>query len=873
MRSSIARCLVVCALVLASERTSAASFSVARVFQDHMVLQRGKPIRVWGWGCPGDTVRVQVGGVSAETGIGEKGQWCVEMDNTLSATNGPYEMTVRKTPRNPADAVETLAFADVLVGEVWVLSGQSNMAWNLRNSDGFEEAKKRAGLMSGLRYMFAEQVVTAPKPLADFPDELKAHWSVCSPENAGKMSAAGFFFAERLMAELKVPVGLVFTACGATQIQNWTPFHRAKAEMCPYFKMLENETRSEIRRYQEAGKPVKHNVPLSGHYNAKIAPIERLSVRGVAWYQGETGGWTHVGMRGPAWEFADLLENMIRGWRERMDDPSLRFLVFELPSYGEKHGWQVMRAKLREGALRVPPSAAVNIADTGTFDDVHSHDKPVVGIRGANEALRVFYGRSDILPAPTFSRVASDAQGADVFFTEGISLDSRGESSERSFELKFGERWTNAVARLDRRRNVVRVENPPGLTEKAVGVRYLWREWTKPDVWLFNGQGVPAEGFSTEAPEEQTHVKNGDVLPDFSSRNPSYVISYPDAVTSRRPLKGVMLQARHRHVLTEDDFATLREWGATLLRYQVRLRNDGAIPLPEYLEAMAYEIEFFRTNMIPRARANKMMLVFDLHDAPGGRMRQRPELAKRIGAPMNEHWMYRDRACAEAFVAVWKMAAESLKGNEDVVYGYDLVNEPYQNGAREFNYYDLQLSAARAIRERDKKTSIVFEANGMCSAPHYKWLSPLPLDNVIYEIHNYQPEPYTHQGVGSRPHGAVYPDASKGWDKAYLRRFCTVLESFSRRHGAKILVGEFSAAGWAQGADTWIRDMTEVMDERGWDWCYHAFREWYVWNVELDCSYGKSRGVPNPMNKRKKELLTAIRRGIYESKSNEGDKK
>lgn len=358
-----------------------------------------------------------------------------------------------------------------------------------------------------------------------------------------------------------------------------------------------------------------------------------------------------------------------------------------------------------------------------------------------------------------------------------------------------------------------------------------------------------------------------EVLPDFSSRNPAYMISYPSNVVSRQQLKGVMLPSHRQHAFTDGDFATLREWGATLLRYQVRLRDDGAIPPSEYLQELRQEIEYFRTDMIPRVRASKMMIVFDLHDAPGGRMRHRKELAEKIGAPMNEHWMYRDRASAETFVAAWKMAAEALKGNEDVIYGYDLVNEPYQNGDREFNYYDLQFSAARAIREIDPKTSIVFEANGMCSAPHYKWLSPLPLDNVIYEVHNYWPEEYTHQGVGGRPYGFVYPDVSKGWGKESMRTFCSALESFSRRHGAKVLVGEFSAAGWSQGADEWIRDMTEVMDELGWDWCYHAFREWYVWDVERDCSYGEKRSVPVNLNGRKNELLNALLR----QKTNGGD--
>ena len=375
-----------------------------------------------------------------------------------------------------------------------------------------------------------------------------------------------------------------------------------------------------------------------------------------------------------------------------------------------------------------------------------------------------------------------------------------------------------------------------------------------------------------EAVGEKSANETGNVLPDFSSRNAAYVVSYPSNVASRPQMKGVMLPSRRKHALTDDDFETLREWGVSLLRYQVRLPNDGALPPSEYLGELKREIEYFRTDILPRARANGMMVVFDLHDAPGGRMRQRPELAKKIGAPMNEHWMYRDRASAETFVAAWKMAAEALKGNEDVIYGYDLLNEPYQKGAREFNYYDLQHSAALAIRERDPATTIVFEANGMCSAPHYKWLSPLPLDNVIYEVHNYWPEGYTHQGVGGRPYGFAYPNASKGWGKEGMRAFCGALESFSRRHGAKVLVGEFSAAGWGEGADEWIRDMAEVMDELGWDWCYHAFREWYVWDVERDCSHDGKQSVPTLLNGRKRELLNALRRKTTTPQTTGGDK-
>lgn len=308
-------------------------------------------------------------------------------------------------------------------------------------------------------------------------------------------------------------------------------------------------------------------------------------------------------------------------------------------------------------------------------------------------------------------------------------------------------------------------------------------------------------------------------LYEFPRRNRSYKVAYPKRVAERKQLRGAMLP----HDPTEDDIRTLAEWGGMIGRYQMS-RNfqkiDANLDFDEYVKWLDGRLDLLE-KVLGWARRYGMMICVDLHVPPGG-IRDNSEMR-----------MFSDKACLDLYVACWEKIARRFKGNEDVIYGYDLLNEPHQNRHEvPYSYWDAQRLAAEAIRRIDSGTTIVMEANWSSSAPAYEYMSPLAMPNVIYQVHMYIPSEYTHQGVNGWSPPAKWPDESKGWNKEMIRSKLAPVTAFARRHDAKVFVGEFSAIAWAEGADRYLKDCIDLFDEYGWDWCYHAFNEWRGWNVE-----------------------------------------
>ena len=332
----------------------------------------------------------------------------------------------------------------------------------------------------------------------------------------------------------------------------------------------------------------------------------------------------------------------------------------------------------------------------------------------------------------------------------------------------------------------------------------------------------------------------------FRRINQDWTVRYPEPADPS-PRRGVMLPSRDP---TEEDFETLAEWGATLVRYQmVRGWNEAGTnrDLDEFAAWLDGRLDCLEKVVVPCARKYGMKVVVDLHVTPGGR-----DEAK-------EPAMFREEEYADAFVDTWSRIATRFKGNADAIYGYDLVNEPNQIGHAPFDFWTLQRRAAEAIRKIDPDTPIVMEANGWDSPSAFSCLSPLAMDNVVYQVHCYAPGEFTHQGVFSRETDRVWPDPARGWDREYLRRTLEPVRAFEARHLAKIYVGEFSAIAWAQGAENYIGDCIALFEEYGWDWTYHAFREWPGWSVEHE---GDDIGHMSPSadNPRKRALLDGFAR-------------
>ena len=325
--------------------------------------------------------------------------------------------------------------------------------------------------------------------------------------------------------------------------------------------------------------------------------------------------------------------------------------------------------------------------------------------------------------------------------------------------------------------------------------------------------------------------------------------AYTADVIARPRLRGVRSPGRD---MTEDDFKTLADWGATLLRFQM-VRDwhgvNGNQDLDEYDRWLEGRLDHFDRVVLPMARKHGILVVLDLHVPPGG---------YDASHEMN---MFHDAKFADHFVEIWHRIAKRFKGREGI-YGYDLVNEPLQSGeaAPGCDFRTLMRRAAEAVRAEDPVTPIIIESNHCGSPAFFAELEPLPLANVIYQLHFYWPWEFTHQRVlNARMWTVGWPDESHGWNRAAIDWTLKPVVEFQRRTGARVYAGEFSAAAWAPGAENYLRDCIALFEEHGWDWTYHAFREWNGWSVEHegedDASLRPSEDTP-----RKRALLEGLRK-------------
>ena len=371
----------------------------------------------------------------------------------------------------------------------------------------------------------------------------------------------------------------------------------------------------------------------------------------------------------------------------------------------------------------------------------------------------------------------------------------------------------------------------------------------------------------------------------------SGVCAYTPDVAARPQARGTMLS---QFAVTEDDFRTLREWGATVARYQMYPVGEEwkvKTGTPEGFAAwLDWKLEVLTREVLPLARKYGIPLVVDLHVPPGGRggsgmkMLDVPEWAdffvecwRRIAtacAPAVQTAPGCAPACAPAVQTAPGCAPACAPAVQTAgIWAYDLITEPTQFSAPAYcDYLEVQRRAAGAIRAIDPVTPVIVSCNAgddgaWCSPSAFRDMEPLDLVNVLYQFHLYQPFEYTHQKVlpQFKETAARWPDPAKGWDAAWLRRAVEPVREFQRRTGARIFVGEFSAVSWAEGCDRWIVDASALLNGLGWDWCYHAFREWPGWSVEHDpVNHGGASAAdfaPSADNPRKRALLEGLSDG------------
>ncbi len=329
----------------------------------------------------------------------------------------------------------------------------------------------------------------------------------------------------------------------------------------------------------------------------------------------------------------------------------------------------------------------------------------------------------------------------------------------------------------------------------------------------------------------------------FPRVNADYKVSYPEKIAATPPLRGVMSP----YTVTEEDLATLKKWNVNLLRFQI-VRNwhraDTERDLPEYdrwLEGKLKHLDW----ILSRAPKYGIRVVIDMHTPPGGRYADR-NMA-----------MFYEEIYAKHFIAVWEKMAARYRENP-AVWGYNLINEPMQSLPAPYDYWNLQRLAAEAVRKIDPDTPIIIENNYLNGGSSFSILSPLAMDNVIYQAHMYEPGYFTHR-IQDRSEG--YPGMLNGklWNKEALRNTLQSVRDFQLRHNARIYIGEFSTHAWTKGGAQYLQDLVDIFEEYGWDWSYHAFRETIGWSLEHDGPNRKEL-KPSKDNDRLRVMLDAFSR-------------
>jgi sialate O-acetylesterase len=525
MKPSLVRSWLASTLLIALPTLALADVKPHVLFTDGAVLQRGVPVPVWGTAEDGEAVTVKFQD-QAVTTTAKDGKWMVKLAELKAG--GPFTLTI--------EGKNKVEVADVLVGDVWICSGQSNMEWTLAKAAEVEAAKATAD-DSMLR------LYTVPKAVSDEPLDTidrkesagQRAWLSSDAENAAKFSAVGYFFGRDLRKALGVPIGLIHSSWGGTNAESWTSkktlaadpalkgmledYEKALArypEALEKYKAAQVEYREKVRQAKTEKKPapaaprapVGPTTPhVAGLYNAMLAPLQPYAIKGAIWYQGEANA-------GRAFQYRTLLPAMIQDWRNAWNQGDFPFLIVQLAPYQKivnqpnESAW----AELREAQLMtthaLPKVGMAVITDIGEEKDVHPKKKEPVGGRLALAARVIAYGEAIVGSGPEYASMEVKGDRAVLHFKNvGQGLEAK-DGPLKGFAIAGEDhKFVNAEAEIEGDTVVVHAEN----VSKPVAVRYGWANY--PVVNLWNKDGLPATPFRTDdflgvtQPKPKTTVK------------------------------------------------------------------------------------------------------------------------------------------------------------------------------------------------------------------------------------------------------------------------------------------------------------------------------------------------------------------------------
>jgi sialate O-acetylesterase len=478
--------IAVCALSLSlalSLRPCAADVRLPRIFGNQMVLQRDLPVRVWGKADPGEKVTVSIGKNESSATADEQGKWKVELP-PLAAGN-PVEVKV--------SGKNTITLRDVLVGEVWVCSGQSNMGMTVQ---GAADAKQEIAAATHPQIrLFAVPLIPSAKPA----DDCDAYWKECTPESVPSFSAVAYYFGRQLHEKLGVPIGLINTSWGGTLIEPWTPpvgFQSVPAVTSILTNLEKNppvvpqtKPRKNKKGKKVAAGPQLQQTPTY-LYNGMIHPLVPFAIRGAIWYQGESN------LRDGKL-YTEKMKALIQGWRSVWNEGEFPFYYVQLAPY--MYGKNIPTAlplmwEAQTAALSIPNTGMAVTIDIGNAKDIHPKDKQDVGKRLALWALAKNYGKQIVYSGPLYKSMSVDGSKIRVKFDHvGGGLAARDGKPLKWFTVAGeDQKFVDAQAKIDGDAIVVSAPN----VEKPVAVRFGWDQVADPN--LANIEGLPASAFRTD---------------------------------------------------------------------------------------------------------------------------------------------------------------------------------------------------------------------------------------------------------------------------------------------------------------------------------------------------------------------------------------
>ncbi len=474
------------ALLLGS-RSARADVMLPSILSSEMVLQQGMDVPVWGWADAGEKVTVSFAGQTKSTEAGDDGKWLVKLDKLTANAKGAT-LTIKGN--------NTIKLTDVLVGEVWICSGQSNMEWSVTRSANPKEETAAANHPK-IRLFNVPGHETSPTEL----EKLKriSSWTTCSPKSVAGFSAVGYYFGRALQKKLDVPIGLVGSNWGGTKIEPWTTLDGFNS--VPELKQLAERSKKQA----ETNAKVGGGSP-SAICNAMVLPLAPYAMRGAIWYQGESNG-------GEGMSYYHKKKGLVNGWRKLFNE-DLGFYWVQLANFRAANdkpeggdGWARIREAQRHAAKDIPHAGMAVIIDIGEARDIHPKNKQDVGKRLANYALHQTYKLKDVVPAgPLYTghkvegnkiRLSFDYVGGGLMVGKKQGLKPTEQDKEGKlarFAIAGEDKvWHWANAEIDGDTVIVSSDQ----VAKPVAVRYAY-SMNPAGANLYNKEGMPASPFRTD---------------------------------------------------------------------------------------------------------------------------------------------------------------------------------------------------------------------------------------------------------------------------------------------------------------------------------------------------------------------------------------